>query len=59
MAPVSTMHDGFTFDPATAPEDSKFKIPSWVKRAAVTPGEPQTLNGLGEVPFLAVNLGDC
>ncbi|KZP22948.1 hypothetical protein FIBSPDRAFT_859157 [Athelia psychrophila] len=48
MSPVSTFKDGFTFDPATAPADSKFKTPSWVKRAPVTPGEPQTLNGLGE-----------
>lgn len=52
MAPVSTVYDGFTFDPSTAPEDSKFKVPSWVKRAPVTPAEPMTYNGLGEVSHL-------
>jgi len=49
MAPVSTQRDGFTFDPSTGPEDSKFKTPSWVKRAPITPAEPKTVNGLGEV----------
>ena len=42
-------HNGFTFDPSTAPENSKFKTPSWVKRDPVTPTDPRTTNGFGDV----------
>ncbi|KAF8575219.1 hypothetical protein K439DRAFT_1649598 [Ramaria rubella] len=40
----------FSFDPSVAPSNSKFKTPSWVRRAPVTPVNSLDLNGLGE-PF--------
>jgi len=49
--PRLAAHDSiFSFDASVAPETSKFKTPSWVRRAPATPAEPTDVNGLGE-PF--------